>query len=158
MHKNSSPFPVQNFSKQKISDSRSYLIFDSSVSCDESLTTDKHILFNRMCTKIYFAHHLITLERKALNSNATPNKNKLDDLSIVYDRGQQPSLRQVLDAIKFAVSSRNPNMPPFDTTISPSFDTKTDINIEHYTIKINELILYAYLLNIYVYFFLFQQH
>ncbi|KRZ00334.1 hypothetical protein T11_13424 [Trichinella zimbabwensis] len=32
-----SPFSVQNFSTQKISDSRPYLIFDSSVSCDESL-------------------------------------------------------------------------------------------------------------------------
>ncbi|KRZ65458.1 hypothetical protein T10_251 [Trichinella papuae] len=31
-----SQYPVQNFSKQKISDSRPYLIFDSSVSCDES--------------------------------------------------------------------------------------------------------------------------
>ncbi|KRZ13368.1 hypothetical protein T11_12105 [Trichinella zimbabwensis] len=99
MHKKSSPFPVQNFSKQKISDSRPYLIFDSSVSCDESLTTDKHILFNRMCTNSCFAHHLITLERKALNSIAAPNKNKLDDLSIVYNRGRQPSLRQVLDAM-----------------------------------------------------------
>ncbi|KRX20077.1 hypothetical protein T07_2499 [Trichinella nelsoni] len=29
-----SPFPVQNLSKQKISDSRPYLISDSSVSCD----------------------------------------------------------------------------------------------------------------------------
>ncbi|KRZ13271.1 hypothetical protein T11_14850 [Trichinella zimbabwensis] len=50
------------------------------------------------------------------------------------------------------------HMSPFDTTISPSFDTKTDINIERYTLKINEMILYAYLLNIYVYFFLFQHH
>ncbi|KRZ15099.1 hypothetical protein T4B_3497 [Trichinella pseudospiralis] len=30
-------FPVQNFIKQKISDSRPYLIFDSSVCCDEPL-------------------------------------------------------------------------------------------------------------------------
>ncbi|KRX19278.1 hypothetical protein T07_4399 [Trichinella nelsoni] len=32
-----SPFPIQNFSKQKILDSRPYLIFDLSVSCNESL-------------------------------------------------------------------------------------------------------------------------
>ncbi|KRX20973.1 hypothetical protein T07_15312 [Trichinella nelsoni] len=37
IHEKYSPFPVPNFSKQKMSDSRPYLIFDSSVSCDESL-------------------------------------------------------------------------------------------------------------------------
>ncbi|KRZ71480.1 hypothetical protein T10_3899 [Trichinella papuae] len=55
-----------------------------------------------MCTKIYFAHHLITLERKALNSNATPNKNKLDDQLLILLVALMPLVDT--DRIKLSVA------------------------------------------------------
>ncbi|KRZ24064.1 hypothetical protein T4C_8234 [Trichinella pseudospiralis] len=47
------------------------------------------------------------------------------------------------------------DMSPFDATVLQSIYSSNDINIERYALKINEMILYAYLLNRYVCLFLF---